>query len=58
MDDDGIEVGKRIPIKVRVIVEGDEMTIDLTDVARQVSGFYNSSATTGVRLLRRSRSSA
>ena len=42
MDDDGVDVGKRVPIKVRVIVEGEEMTIDLTDVARQVRGFYNS----------------
>lgn len=47
MDDDGITIGKPIPIKVRVIVKGDEMTIDLTDVARQVAGFFNSSATTG-----------
>ena len=47
MDDDGVEVGNRIPIKVRVIVEGDEMTIDLTEVSRQVRGFYNSGETTG-----------
>ena len=32
LDDDGIDVGKRIPIKVKVTVKGDEMTIDLTDV--------------------------
>ena len=42
MDDDGIDVGKRMPIKVKVIVKGDEMTIDLTDVSKQVRGFYNS----------------
>ena len=47
MDDDGISVGKPIPIRVRVIVKGEEMTIDLTDVARQVRGFYNSGITTG-----------
>src|SRR5579864_3503016 len=47
MDDDGIEVGKKVPIKVRVIVKGDEMTVDLTDVSRQVRGFYNSGVTTG-----------
>ena len=46
MDDDGIDVGKEIPIVVRVAVEGDEMTIDLTDVSRQVRGFYNSGITT------------
>ena len=29
MDDDGVNLGKHIPIKVRVEVDGDEMTIDL-----------------------------
>jgi N-methylhydantoinase B len=47
MDDDGIEVGRRIPIKVRVIKKGEEMTIDLSDVSRQVRGGFNSGATTG-----------
>jgi N-methylhydantoinase B len=47
MDDDGISVGKPIPIRVRVTVKGDCMTIDLTEVARQVRGFYNSGITTG-----------
>jgi len=48
MDDDGIEIDKRVPIRVRVEKRGDEMTIDLTDVSRQVSGFYNSGITTGI----------
>ena len=30
MDDDGIEIGKPVPIRVRVVVKGDEMTVDLT----------------------------
>lgn len=47
MDDDGIDIGKRIPIRVRVEVSGDEMTIDLSEVARQVRGYYNSGITTG-----------
>jgi N-methylhydantoinase B len=47
MDDDGITVGRSIAIRVRVTVKGDEMTIDLTDVARQVRGFFNSGVTTG-----------
>jgi N-methylhydantoinase B len=47
MDDDGITVGKPIPIRVRVEVKGDGMTIDLTDVSRQVRGFFNSGITTG-----------
>jgi len=47
MDDDGISIGQPIPIKVRVTVSGDAMTIDLTDVSKQVRGFYNSGVTTG-----------
>ena len=47
MDDDGISIGKPIPIKVRVTVKGEEMTVDLTEVSRQVRGFYNSGITTG-----------
>ncbi|MES2263660.1 MAG: hydantoinase B/oxoprolinase family protein [Pseudomonadota bacterium] len=48
MDDDGLEIGKRIPIRVKVIKQGDEMTIDFSDVAKQVRGFYNSGFTTGI----------
>jgi N-methylhydantoinase B len=48
MDDDGVDVGQRIPIKVRVEKRGDEMTIDLSDVSKQVRGFYNSGITTGI----------
>src|SRR5260370_1406009 len=47
MDDDGISIGRPIPIRVRIEVKGEEMTIDLTDVSRQVRGFYNSGITTG-----------
>src|SRR5260370_35879572 len=47
MDDDGISIGRPIPIRVRVEVKGEEMTIDLTDVSRQRRGFYNSGITTG-----------
>jgi len=47
MDDDGVNICTPIPIKVRVEVKGDEMTIDLSDVSKQVRGFYNSGVTTG-----------
>ncbi len=47
MDDDGVDIGKRVPIKVKVIVSGEDMTIDLSEVAQQVRGFYNSGETTG-----------
>jgi N-methylhydantoinase B len=47
LDDDGVDVGKRIPVRVKVIVKGDEMIIDLTEVSKQVRGFFNSAITTG-----------
>ena len=47
MDDDGVDISTPIPVHVKVIVEGDEMTVDLSDVAEQVRGFYNSGITTG-----------
>ena len=47
MDDDGVETGKRVPIRVRVIKQGDEMTVDLSQIGPQVRGFYNSGPSTG-----------
>jgi N-methylhydantoinase B len=47
MDDDGVNIGQRVPIKVRVEVSGDRMKMDLTDVSKQVAGFYNSGETAG-----------
>jgi N-methylhydantoinase B len=47
MDDDGVALGKPIPIRVRIIVEGEQMTVDLSEVSRQVSGYYNSGETAG-----------
>ena len=47
MDDDGISIGKKVPIRVKVTVAGDEITVDLTEVSNQVQGFYNSGITTG-----------
>lgn len=47
MDDDGVEPGKPVPIKVRVIKKGDEMTIDLSQMSPQVAGFFNSGPSTG-----------
>ena len=47
MDDDGVKIGERVPIKVKVIVHGDEMTVDLSEVSDQVRGFYNSGETAG-----------
>ena len=47
MDDDGFNIGQHIPIKVRVIVEGEQMTVDLSEVSRQVAGYFNSGITAG-----------
>jgi N-methylhydantoinase B len=47
MDDDGVRLGQRIPIRVKVTVAGEQMTIDLTEVSRQVAGYYNSGSTAG-----------
>jgi N-methylhydantoinase B len=47
MDDDGVNLGKHIPIKVRVEVRGDELTVDLSGVSPQVAGPYNSGSTAG-----------
>src|SRR5260370_1128168 len=41
MDDGGISIGRPIPIRVRVEVNGEEMTIHLTDVSRPVRWFSN-----------------
>jgi N-methylhydantoinase B len=47
MDDDGVDAGKRVPISVKVTVAGDGMTVDLTNVSKQVKGFYNSGEAAG-----------
>ena len=47
MDDDGVDIGKRIPIRVKATVAGDRMTVDLSEVSEQVRGFYNSGPTAG-----------
>ncbi len=47
MDDDGVAAGQRVPIRVQVEVAGDRMRVDLSNVAPQVSGFYNSGETAG-----------
>jgi N-methylhydantoinase B len=41
LDDDGIDMGQRLPFNFKVIIKGDEVTIDFTDIAAQVKGPYN-----------------
>ena len=47
MDDDGVRIGAPIYLRVKVVVEGDQMTVDLSGVDRQVSGYFNSGETAG-----------
>jgi N-methylhydantoinase B len=47
MDDDGVTVGKPIPLRVKVIIEGDQMTVDLSNISPQVAGYYNAGASAG-----------
>jgi len=47
MDDDGVNLGKPIPIRIRVEVKSDALTVDLSAVSPQVAGPYNSGATAG-----------
>src|SRR5919202_7000869 len=47
MDDDGVRLGQPIPIRVKVVVAGERLTVDLTEVSRQVTGYYNSGTTAG-----------
>ena len=48
MDDDGVDLGKPIPVRVTVTVEGDTMKVDLSGVGEQVRGFFNSGRPAGL----------
>ncbi|MDJ0354661.1 hydantoinase B/oxoprolinase family protein [Paenarthrobacter sp. PH39-S1] len=41
LDDDGKNYGKKLPIQVKVIIEGDQITYDLTGSSPQVETGYN-----------------
>ena len=47
MDDDGVMIGRHIPIRVHIEVRNEEMTIDLSGVSPQVTGYFNSGPTAG-----------
>lgn len=47
MDDDGVTAGRHIPIRVRVEVAGDQLTVDLSDMSPPVAGYYNAGKTAG-----------
>lgn len=44
LDSDGIDLERPIPLKVKVIVAGSDMTIDFSEMSPQVAGPYNSRA--------------
>jgi N-methylhydantoinase B len=44
MDDDAIDIDQPVPIRVKVTVRGDQMTVDLSGMSPQVKGFFNSGA--------------
>lgn len=44
MDDDAVDIDQPVPIRVKVTVSGDEMTVDLSRMSPQVKGFFNSGA--------------
>ncbi|MBI2231791.1 MAG: hydantoinase B/oxoprolinase family protein [Deltaproteobacteria bacterium] len=52
LDDDGRDFTKTIPIKVKVAVRGDELTIDFSEVADQVPGFINCGSSGGMAAAR------
>jgi len=52
LDDDGRVMNKTIPIKVRVAVAGDELSIDFSEVADQVPGFINCGSSGGMAAAR------
>ena len=41
LDDDGVDIGKRIPINIKVIIEGSDFVVDFSNVGEQVRGPYN-----------------
>jgi N-methylhydantoinase B len=44
MDDDAVDIDQPVPIRVKVTISDDEMTVDLSGVSPQVKGFFNSGA--------------
>ena len=52
LDDDGRVMNKTIPLKIKVVVRGDELTIDYSEVADQVPGFINCGESGGMAAAR------
>ncbi len=52
LDDDGIAVGVPVPIRVKVVVAGDKMTVDYSDFAEQTAGSINTGPAGAVAIAR------
>ncbi len=52
LDDDGRILNKTIPIKIKVVVQSDELTVDYSDISDQVPGFINCGASGGMAAAR------
>jgi N-methylhydantoinase B len=52
LDNDGKDFSKTVPIKVKVEVRGDELTIDYSEVSGQVPGFINCGSSGGMAAAR------
>ena len=52
LDDDGKDFTKTVPIKVKVVVRGDEFTIDYSEMSDQVAGFINCGSSGGMAAAR------
>lgn len=42
LDDDGVDIGKPIPIKIKVHIKGSEIVVDYSEIADEVRGPFNS----------------
>lgn len=47
MDDDGVNRGTPVAVKVTVVIDGDRMKIDLSGMSPQVAGYFNCGETAG-----------
>ena len=52
LDNDGRDFSKTVPIRVKIEVQGDELTIDYSEVSDQVPGFINCGASGGMAAAR------
>jgi len=47
LDDDGVDIGKRVPIRVKIVVKDDSLVVDFSGMSPQVRGPINSGAAAG-----------